>query len=53
MLTPDGKPYKLYKATFREVTVTYQSGDVTVTAEPNLDVVQRAFRLFHSFREES
>lgn len=52
ILTADGKKYQLYKATFREVNVKFQGGEVLVIAEPNLDMVQKAFRLFHSFREE-
>lgn len=52
VLNPDGKTYKMYKATFREVNVRFQAGDVVITAEPNLDAVQKAFRLFHSFTEE-
>lgn len=52
VLNPDGKTYKMYKATFREVSVRFQAGQVVITAEPNLDAVQKAFRLFHSFTEE-
>ncbi len=52
VLNPDGKSYKMYKATFREVSVTFRMGEVMITATPNLDAVQKAFRLFHSFTEE-
>lgn len=52
VLTPDGKMYQMYRATFREVTVTFHAGDLVVNATPNLDAVQKAFRLFHSFTEE-
>ena len=52
VLTPDGKTYSMYKATFREVSVAFQAGAVVVSATPNLDAVQKAFRLFHSFTEE-
>jgi DNA-binding IclR family transcriptional regulator len=52
VLTSDGKTYSMYKATFRELTVTFQAGEIVVTATPNLDAVQKAFRLFHSFTEE-
>lgn len=52
VLSPDGKTYSMYKATFREVGVAFQAGQLVVTATPNLDVVQKAFRLFHSFTQE-
>lgn len=52
VLTPDGKTYQMYRATFREVTVAFHAGDLVVNAEPNLGAVQKAFRLFHSFTEE-
>ncbi len=52
ILSPDGKTYSMYKATFREVSVAFQAGQLVVTATPNLDVVQKAFRLFHSFTQE-
>ncbi|MFQ5552524.1 MAG: ArsR/SmtB family transcription factor [Thermoplasmata archaeon] len=52
VLTADGKKYQMYKAAFREVNVSFQGGEVVVTAVPNLDVVQRTFRLFQSFQEE-
>ncbi len=52
VLTSDGKTYSMYKATFRELTVAFQTGEIVVSATPNLDVVQKAFRLFHSFTEE-
>jgi DNA-binding IclR family transcriptional regulator len=52
VVTADGKSYQMYKATFREVTIRFQAGDLVIMAEPNLDAVQKAFRLFHSFREE-
>jgi len=42
----------MYKATFRELTVAFQTGEIVVSATPNLDAVQKAFRLFHSFTEE-
>ncbi|HLE53728.1 MAG TPA: helix-turn-helix domain-containing protein [Thermoplasmata archaeon] len=52
VLTPDGKTYQMYRATFREVTVTFHAGELVIHATPNLDAVQKAFRLFHSFTEE-
>ncbi|MDX1534665.1 MAG: winged helix-turn-helix domain-containing protein [Thermoplasmata archaeon] len=52
VLTADGKKYQMYKAAFREVNVSFRGGEVVVTAVPNQDVVQRAFRLFQSFGEE-
>ncbi len=52
VLNPDGKTYQMYEATFREVTVSFRAGEIQITATPNLDAVQKAFRLFHSFREE-
>lgn len=52
VLNPDGKTYQMYKATFREVTVTFHAGEIVIHASPNLDAVQKAFRLFHSFTEE-
>ena len=52
VLTRDGKTYQMYRATFREVTVTFHAGEVVIQATPNLDAVQKAFRLFHSFQEE-
>ncbi|MEE9236821.1 MAG: hypothetical protein V3U52_03425 [Thermoplasmata archaeon] len=52
ILNPDGKTYKMYKSTFREINVKYHAGEVEVIAVPNLDTVQKAFRLFHSFEEE-
>jgi len=52
VLTPDGKTYSMYKATFRELNVAFRAGEIVVTATPNLDAVQKAFRLFHSFTEE-
>ncbi|MEE9593045.1 MAG: winged helix-turn-helix domain-containing protein [Thermoplasmata archaeon] len=52
VLTPEGKKYLMYKATFREVSVKFQAGEVVITAVPNLDAVQKVFRLFHSFQEE-
>ena len=52
VLMSDGKTYSVYKATFRELNVTFQAGALVVTATPNLDAVQKAFRLFHSFTEE-
>lgn len=51
VLSPDGKTYQMYKATFREVTISFRAGEVFVEASPNLDAVQKAFRLFHSFTE--
>ena len=51
VLKPDGKTYQMYKATFREVRVTFRGGELIVEAEPNSDVVERAFRLFHSLTE--
>ncbi len=51
VLMSDGKTYSMYKATFRELSVTFQAGAVVVSATPNLDAVQKAFRLFHSFTE--
>lgn len=52
VLTKDGKKFQMYKATFREVGVKFNAGEVVVTAIPNADVVQKAFQLFHSFEEE-
>lgn len=52
VLTPDGKSYQMYRATFQEVEVKFSAGDVVMSAEPNLSAVQKAFRLFHSFKEE-
>lgn len=52
ILKADGKTYQLYKATFNEVRVAFRGGEIVVEAEPNTDVVERAFRLFHSLREE-
>jgi len=52
VLTSDGKTYSMYKATFRELNVAFRAGEIVVTATPNLDAVQKAFRLFHSFTEE-
>ena len=52
VLTSDGKKYQMYKAAFREVNVKFHAGEVVITAVPNLDVVQRTFRLFQSFQEE-
>ncbi|MFQ6012405.1 MAG: ArsR/SmtB family transcription factor [Thermoplasmata archaeon] len=52
VLTADGKKYQMYKATFREVSLKFHAGEMVVTAVPNLDAVQKAFRLFHSFQEE-
>lgn len=52
ILTSDGKTYSTYKATFRELSVAFQAGEIVVTATPNLDAVQKAFRLFHSFTDE-
>jgi DNA-binding transcriptional ArsR family regulator len=51
-LTRDGKKYQTYKATFREVSVRFNAGEIVVSAVPNEDVVTKAFRLFHSFEEE-
>jgi DNA-binding IclR family transcriptional regulator len=52
VLMADGKTYSMYKATFRELSVAFQAGALVVTATPNLDAVQKAFRLFHSFTQE-
>ncbi len=52
VLMADGKTYSMYKATFRELNVAFQAGALVVSATPNLDAVQKAFRLFHSFTEE-
>lgn len=52
VLRSDGKTYSMYKATFRELTVAFQAGEIVVSATPNMDAVQKAFRLFHSFTEE-
>lgn len=52
VLTSEGKKYQMYKATFREVSLKFQSGEVVIKAVPNLDAVQKVFRLFHSFQEE-
>ncbi len=52
VLMPDGKTYQMYRATFQEVTVTFHAGELVIHATPNLDAVQKAFRLFHSFTEE-
>lgn len=52
VLSRDGKTYQMYRATFREVNVKFHAGDVVITAIPNMDAVQKAFRLFHSFTEE-
>jgi DNA-binding transcriptional ArsR family regulator len=51
VLKSDGKSYQMYKATFREVRVAFRGGELLVEGEPNSDVVERAFRLFHSFTE--
>ncbi len=52
ILKPDGKTYQMYKATFSEVRVHFRGRELVVEAEPNSDVVERAFRLFHSFTQE-
>lgn len=52
VVNPDGKSYKMYGATFREVNVRFDAGALVITATPNVDAVQKAFRLFHSFTEE-
>lgn len=52
IVNPDGKSYQMYKATFREVSVAFRAGEIEIQATPNLDAVQKAFRLFHSFTEE-
>lgn len=52
VLTSDGKTYSMYKATFRELSVAFQAGALVVSATPNLDAVQKAFRLFHSFTQD-
>lgn len=51
VLTKDGKKYQMFKATFREVSVKFNAGEIAVSAVPNADVVQKAFQLFHSFEE--
>ncbi len=52
ILNPDGKTYQMYRATFQEISVTFRGGELVVNATPNLDAIQKAFRLFHSFKEE-
>jgi len=51
VLKSDGKTYQMYKATFNEVRVHFRGRELVVEAEPNTDVVERAFRLFHSLTE--
>lgn len=53
IVTEDGKKYDLYKGAYREVTVNFRRGSVEVTVLPNRDVLEKAFRLFHSIAEES
>ncbi len=50
--TEDGKKFQMYKATFQEVSVKFNAGEVVVTAVANADVVEKAFQLFHSFQGE-
>ncbi len=53
VVTKDGKKYDLYKGAYREITVHFRRGSIEVDVLPNRDVLERAFRLFHSIAEES
>lgn len=52
VLTKDGKKYQMYKAALRDVSVSFNAGEIVISAVPNADVVQKAFDLFHSFEED-
>ena len=46
-LTPDGKKYSLVRSTIKSIGVTYDQGNVVVSVEYNINVLQKtAERLF-------
>ncbi|UCG01959.1 MAG: winged helix-turn-helix transcriptional regulator [Candidatus Heimdallarchaeota archaeon] len=49
IVTPEGKSYNKYKASFSQVTVKFQDGEFLVEVIPNKKIVDRAARLFFSF----
>jgi len=50
MLSSDGKKYALYRSTFKSVTVNLCGDKIEVDAAPNLDIKDKAFKLFFSLK---
>jgi predicted transcriptional regulator len=49
IVTPEGKSYNRYKASFSQVTVKFQNGNFLVSVVPNRKIVEKAAHLFFSF----
>ncbi|HLF06558.1 MAG TPA: winged helix-turn-helix domain-containing protein [Thermoplasmata archaeon] len=52
VIRPDGKVFQTYRSAFADVKVSMHAGEVFVDAEPTVESMDRAFRLFHSFDKE-
>ncbi|HEY6658876.1 MAG TPA: hypothetical protein VIZ62_10150 [Nitrososphaeraceae archaeon] len=48
VITPEGKKFSLYFSVFKSINVKYESNNVIVEAEQNLDIVKRAMARFYS-----
>ncbi|MEM4310830.1 MAG: helix-turn-helix domain-containing protein [Nitrososphaerales archaeon] len=52
MFSKDGKKYTLYKSAFRNITIKFEGGSIKVYAEVNRNLIDKAFRIFSSLKEE-
>ena len=48
VITPEGKKFSLYYSVFKSINVKYESNNVIVEAEENLDIVKKTMARFYS-----
>ncbi len=52
VLAEDGKKYDVYRSTFKDIVVRFESGNVEVDATLNGDVLDKALKIFYSLSGE-
>ncbi|MFX0015054.1 MAG: helix-turn-helix domain-containing protein [Promethearchaeota archaeon] len=48
IITPEGKSFNKYKASFSQVTIKFMDGDFLVEVVPNKKILEKAAQLFYS-----
>ncbi|MHA1977716.1 MAG: helix-turn-helix domain-containing protein [Candidatus Hodarchaeales archaeon] len=48
IITPEGKSYNMYRASFSQVTIQFQGGTFLVDVIPNERILKKAAHLFYS-----
>lgn len=52
LISEDGEKYAMYKSTFRSTSIKFEGNKIELDAIPNIDVINKAFRLFYSLGEK-